>query len=338
MFKQILIYLLISVGLTTTVFASEPVDEKKLAIEVNEFIDMMVDEHAFDREYLEKWFASAKPNKPILKTIARPAESTMTWHRYRKIFIQQERVDKGLAFWKEHEETLARAEAKYGVPAEVILGLIGVETKYGRIKGKIDVFDSLYTLGFHFPRRSKFFRKELKEFLLLAREQEWTIGTINGSYAGAMGYGQFMPSSYRMYAVDFDDDGKIDLLNNPVDAIGSVANYVKVHGWEVDGGLVYKADVKGEKYKTLKTKGLKPKSTIEQFSQANVTVKEQLSPEMKAVLVELQQKDHKEYWLGLHNFYVISRYNPRAMYTMAVIQLTEMIKEQRFATTSGEAK
>jgi len=297
----------------------------------------MIKEHGFEKKYLQHWFETAKSNQKILKTISRPAEASMPWHKYRNIFIQQERVDKGIAFWKEHAETLARAESSFGVPAEVIVGLIGVETKYGRIKGNFDVFNALYTLGFHFPRRSKFFRKELKEFLLLAREQDWSVGSIKGSYAGAMGYGQFMPSSYRMYAVDFDGDGKIDLLNNPVDAIGSVANYIKVHGWEADGELVYKVKVTGDKYQSLLKRRLKPAATVAEFIKAGVEVSNKLDPKLKAVLIELQQKGHKEYWLGLHNFYVISRYNPRAMYTMAVIQLTGQVKEQ-YMHPSGEAQ
>ena len=338
MYNQILLYLLTCFGLSLSVFASEPVDEKKIALEVEQFINQMVKDSGFEKQQLQKWFANAKANQSILKKINRPAEGSMPWHRYRNIFIQQERVDKGIIFWKEHAETLDRAESTFGVPAELIVGLIGVETKYGQIKGSFDVFNALYTLGFHFPRRSKFFRSELKEFLILAREQQWSIGTINGSYAGAMGFGQFMPSSYRNYAVDFDNDGRIDLLENPVDAIGSVANYIKKHGWETGGDLVYKADVSGERYQTLLKKRLKPTVKIIELAEAGVKVEDKLDPQMKAVLIELEQKDHKEYWLGLHNFYVISRYNPRKLYTMAVIQLTGMIKEQYSVATTGVGK
>jgi len=338
LYKQILIYLLINIGLSHSLFAADTATEKSVAIDVNNFKQMMIKKHGFTEAELQKWFDTAKVNQRILKTIKRPAEVAMPWYKYRNIFIQQGRIDLGLAFWKQHAKTLQRAEEKFGVPAEVVVGLIGVETKYGRIKGKLDVFNSLYTLGFHFPRRSKFFRKELKEFLILAKEQQWTVGTINGSYAGAMGYGQFMPSSYRMYAVDFDGDGKINLLNNPVDAIGSVANYIKVHGWKPGGELIYKAEVSGNQYKSLLTKGLKPKNKINKFLDAGVKVSDELNPELNAILIELEQKDHKEYWLGLHNFYVISRYNPRTLYTMAVVQLTELIKEQYQATGSGEAR
>lgn len=338
MYKQILFYLLICIGISIPVLASEPADDKKIAAAVDKFITEMVANHGFEKQQLALWFDNAKINHKIIKTIKRPAESAMPWHKYRNIFIQQERVDKGIAFWKENAATLARAEKEFGVPAELIVGLIGVETKYGRIKGKYDVFNSLYTLGFHFPRRTKFFQKELKEFLLLAREQEWTSGMIKGSYAGAMGYGQFMPSSYRMYAVDFDKDGKINLLDNVVDAIGSVANYIKVHGWKTGETITHKVTLSGDDYKKLMTKGLKPKTSIEQFIRAGVSIDKKINPQSKAVLIDLKQPDHKEYWLGMHNFYVISRYNPRKLYTMAVVQLTDMIKNQYSSAVSGNVQ
>lgn len=338
MHKPILFYLLISFCLSIPVNANNSEVNKKLVNEIDKFINEMVVNHNFQRKQIQSWFNKATVNQKILNAISRPAEATHPWHKYKNIFIQQERVDKGISFWKENAKTLARAEKTFGVPAEVIVGLIGVETKYGRIKGKFDVFNALYTLGFHFPRRSKFFKKELREFLLLARDQEWKTGTIKGSYAGAMGYGQFMPSSYRMYAVDFDNDGKIDLLDNPVDAIGSVANYIKVHGWQKGKNIVHKANVTGKEYKALLKKGLKPNATIRQFQQAGIRIEDNINPETKAVLIELRQPDHKEYWLGLHNFYVISRYNPRKLYTMAVVQLTGLVKEQYKAVVSVESQ
>ena len=342
MFKRILLCLLLSFSLVVSVFADESVvdkiDDKQIAAEVEQFIEEMSQEYSFDKLRLRSWFANAKVVPSILKSISRPAEATMAWHQYRKIFIQPKRVTDGVAFWREHAATLERAESTFGVSAEVIVGLIGVETFYGGNKGSYDVFNALYTLGFHFPRRSKFFRKELKEFLLLARDQDWSVGSINGSYAGAMGFGQFMPSSYRMYAVDFDDDGKIDLLNNPVDAIGSVANYIKVHGWQTGGKLVYKAEVSGTDYQQMLSKSLKPSVTVADFIKAGVKVRDKIDPQLLAILIELEQKDHQEYWLGLHNFYVLSRYNPRVLYTMAVTELSGLIKEQYRVTTAGSTK
>ncbi len=310
----------------------------KITAAVDKFITEMIANHGFEKQQLALWFDNAKVIHKIIKTIKRPAETAMPWHEYRDIFIQQERVDKGIAFWKKNAATLARAEKEFGVPAELIVGLIGVETKYGRIKGNYDVFNSLYTLGFHFPRRTKFFRKELKEFLLLAREQGWTSGMIKGSYAGAMGYGQFMPSSYRMYAVDFDKDGKINLLDNEVDAIGSVANYIKVHGWKSGETITHKVTVSGDDHKKLMIKGLKPKTSIEQFIRAGISIDREVHPQTKAVLIDLKHPNHKEYWLGMHNFYVISRYNPRKFYTMAVVQLTDLIEKQYNETVSGNSQ
>jgi len=342
LFKQMLILLLLSTAINTAVLAetksTKMLDEKQLALDVEAFYLMMTSKHGFTETELNLWFNDVKPNKGILKAIHRPAEASMPWFKYRNIFIQQERVDLGVEFWKKNAETLQRAEKEFGVPAELIVGLMGVETKYGRIKGKNDVFNALYTLGFHYPRRSKFFRKELKEFFLLAREQDWTPGLIKGSYAGAMGYGQFMPSSYRMYAVDFDKDGKIDLLNNKVDAIGSIANYIKMHKWKKGGDIIHKAEVAGLGYKALLQRGLKPSKKISDFRKAGVTVNDSLGSDELALLIELKQKDHKEYWVALHNFYVISRYNPRTLYTMAVVQLTEMINERYKTSTNGGAK
>ncbi len=332
MIKQLLIAVTISLFATTLTLAKEEktraADNQQAKAEIDQFINELIKENGFTRATLDLWFEGAEANMTILKRIHRPAEASLAWHQYRKIFIQQERIDLGIVFWNKHLETLTRAEETYGVPAELIVGLIGVETKYGRIKGKLDVFNALYTLSFYFPRRSKFFRSELKAFLILAREQQWTAGKIKGSYAGAMGYGQFMPSSYRMYAVDFDGDGFINLLDNPVDAIGSVANYIKVHGWKTGESIVHRAYVKGNAYQALMQKGLKPKKTVADFIQAGVTIDDDLNPTDKALLIDLKQKEMTEYWLGKHNFYVISRYNPRKLYTMAVIQLSELIGAQ----------
>ena len=332
--KQILIGLLLSFVISQDLLATEKNDAKKLAADVDSFKQMMISKHGFSDEELTAWFSTVTTDKVILKKISRPAEAAMPWHRYRNIFIQQERVDKGIIFWNKYNEALVRAENTYGVPINLIVGLIGVETKYGRIKGKDDVFNSLYTLAFHFPRRAKFFRSELKEFLLLAREQEWPVGSIKGSYAGAMGYGQFMPSSYRQYAVDFDNDGKINLLSNPVDAIGSVANYIKVHGWKKGETIAHKASVEGTGFNKVLSRKLKPTKTVAELSAAGVKFDGEIDKNKKAILIALKQKEGMEYWIGMHNFYVISRYNPRTLYTMAVTQLSELIQIQQQANLS----
>ena len=205
--------------------------------DVKIFIDEMVEQHGFDRAYLEDKFASAKRLDNVLESIAKPAEKELNWGQYRPIFVTNKRSNKGKKFIRENRATLERAEKEYGVPVEIIAAIIGVETFYGRHTGKYTVFDSLTTLGFDYPKRGKFFRSELKQFLLLSKEEDIDIETMTGSYAGAMGMPQFISSSYRRYAVDFDGDGKRDLWNSTEDVIGSVANYFSEHGW-VKGGEV----------------------------------------------------------------------------------------------------
>ena len=195
-----------------------------------------------------------------------------------------------MKFWSENEETLKRAEEKYGVPAEIIVSIIGVETKYGKFKGKFPVMDALSTLGFDYPKRGKFFRKQLKEFLILAREEKVDPMSLLGSYAGAMGKPQFMPSSYRHYAVDFDGDGKRDLLGNSVDVIGSVANYFDRHRWKTGGQVTARAKIKGKRYRKVVKKGIKPHSTVQQLEKLGITAKEEVAKDERAALIELELK------------------------------------------------
>jgi membrane-bound lytic murein transglycosylase B len=292
------------------------------------FIKTMVEKHQFDREWVVHILQQAEPKQSILDAMSRPAESVMTWGRYRKIFIQDSRIDQGVEFWKEHRETLARAEREYGVPASMIVGIIGVETRFGRNKGSYRVVDALATLGFDFPRRSTFFLGQLEEYMLMVREQKLQPFDLKGSYAGAMGFGQFIPGSYRAYAVDFDGDGQIDIINNPVDAIGSVANYFKSHGWRNGQSVVSGAVLKKSVDQALFNTGLKPEKTILELSKAGIGSDRALAPELKATAMRLDGDDGDEYWIGLKNFYVITRYNHSAMYAMAAYQLSELIAAQ----------
>ncbi len=205
-------------------------------------VDELVAEEGFDRQELMKVFAQAQRKDSILEAIARPAEKTKPWYQYREIFLNEKREQQGVEFFNQHRATLLRAEREFGVPAEIIVAIIGVETSYGRVAGSYRVLDALSTLAFDYPPRSPFFTAELKDFLILTRDQGMDPTDLMGSYAGAMGYGQFMPSSYRNYAIDFDHDGKIDIWENPVDAIGSVANYFKQHGWRQGDVVVAAAD------------------------------------------------------------------------------------------------
>jgi membrane-bound lytic murein transglycosylase B len=289
--------------------------------DVQQFIGEMVEKHGFDRNDLELKFALAKKLDGVLEAIAKPAEKVLTWREYRPIFVTTKRIRRGNDFLQVHDETLKRAEKEYGVPAEIITAIIGVETYYGRLSGKTQVFDSLVTLGFDYPPRSRFFLSELEQFLLLTREEDIDVSVVRGSYAGAMGMPQFISSSYRQYAVDFDGDGKRDLWNSTADVIGSVANYFKVHGWKNGGQVVVPARVEGQIEETRNK--LKPHTDISDLAKEGVFPETAVDNDAKATVITLKGKRGKEYWLGLDNFYVITRYNHSAMYAMAVYQLSQ---------------
>jgi len=318
------LFCLVSLCFTSTAYAEEKFNTKK----VRAFVDEMVSKHKFNKKKLNKLLSQGVLKTSIIDAMTRPAEGK-PWHEYRNIFIKPARIKGGVKFWKENEATLKRAERKYGVPPEFIVAIIGVETRYGANTGSYRVIDSLMTLGFNYPKRSKFFRSELEQFLLLTREEKLDPLSLKGSYAGAMGKPQFISSSYRHYAVDFDNDGTRDLLGNTVDVIGSVANYFSRHHWVAGQAVVSKAKVKGSKYKKLVKKGLKPKTPLSQFSKYDVTFSDKISGKLKAALIELDGKKGKEYWVGLKNFYVITRYNRSPLYAMAVFQLSQEIRELR---------
>lgn len=294
---------------------------------VGTLINKMVKKHKFDRKELTTLFGQVQEVPKVVERMTKPAEG-LPWHRYRNIFLKDVRINQGVQFWQENEKALRRAEEKYGVPAEIIVAIIGVETRYGRHKGGYRILDSMATLMVGYPRRSKFFSRELEEFLLLARAEGFNPLEIEGSYAGAMGKPQFMPSSYRMYAVDFDGDGVRDLLNNATDAIGSVANYLSRHGWKRGQPITVQAEVTGSKRKLVK-KGYKPHSTVASLEQMGVTSKQVVNQKLKSALIELEAKNGNEYWLSLPNFYAITRYNHSALYAMAVYQLAQSVSERR---------
>ncbi|RRJ83568.1 lytic murein transglycosylase B [Aestuariirhabdus litorea] len=290
-------------------------------------IEEMVEEHQYDRETLQRVFDSAERKQPILDAIARPAERTKTWGEYRKIFLTPARTEAGLAFWQQHAEALSRAEREYGVPAQIIVAIIGVETFYGKHKGRFRVVDALSTLGFDYEPRQSFFRKQLKEFLLLSREQRFDPLELTGSYAGAMGFPQFIPSSFRAYAVDFDGDGQIDIWNNPVDAIGSVANYFRRHGWQQGAPVVTRARVSGSRYADGVSDKLKPAQTLEQLEALGWEPLQAPAADASVRGIRLQGERGSEFWVGMHNFYVITRYNHSTLYAMAAYQLSEELKD-----------
>lgn len=308
---------------------STPSLAAKLGEQETAFVQQMVKQHGFAASAVESAIRKAKIRKPILDAISRPAEKRLTWGQYRKIFIQDSRIKGGVKFWNENAELLKKAEQEYGVPPEVIVAIIGVETRYGKHTGKFPVLDALYTLGFHYPPRAKFFRSELEHFLLLAREEKVSPTLPLGSYAGAMGRPQFISSSFRAYAVDFDGDGKRDIWHNNADVIGSVANYFSRHGWQSNGPVT--EQVKGVKatHQPLIEKGYKPTLTVEHLRDQGIKLSSTLDGEHKTSLLELENSEDKEHWLGLHNFYVITRYNHSPLYAMAVHQLSQEILKRR---------
>lgn len=295
--------------------------------EIAPFVREMVSRHGFERAQLERMLGGVRVRPKILKAIARPAES-LDWYQYYPIFLTATRITKGEEFWRAHDDTLAQASKEYGVSPEIIVAIIGVETLYGTRKGKHLVLDSLATLAFRYPKRSKFFRRELEQFLILAQQENFDTPKVKGSYAGAMGIPQFISSSYRRYAVDFNGDGVRDLLNSEIDAIGSVANYLKMHGWQRDGAVALPANVSGDEYKVLVKKGLKPHTPVSDMHDFGVVVLYASENESPGALIELTNKDDTEHWVGLQNFYAITRYNHSSLYAMAVFQLAREIRKR----------
>ena len=306
------------------------------------FIKQAVSEYGLSKESVISALKHAKKQESIIKAISRPAEKVLTWSEYRSIFINPKRINSGLAFMREHADLLEAAEKKYGVPSFVIAAIIGVETYYGKIKGSHTVMDALSTLAFDYPPRSAFFRGELLHFLKLANEEKLDIATLKGSYAGAMGYGQFIPSSYRHYAVDFNGDGQRDLVNSVEDAIGSVANYLAKHKWR-DGEPVLLEFDRSTKANQPDSKihfnSLKKRYTLSQLEQMGFSLtnkpdylgeivnEKAISDKEKFVLIKVNHDDRLYYMGGFHNFYVITRYNHSHLYALAVSELAAKMLE-----------
>lgn len=294
--------------------------------EVKAFIDDLVKSEKFSRQELQDILGKAHKSDRVLELISRPAEKRLEWKDYRRIFMTQERVDRGVTFWEAHEKTLTRVEKQYGVPAHVIVAIIGVETYYGRQTGGFKVLDALSTLSFDYPPRSKFFTKQLKEFLILTREQKLDASDLTGSYAGAMGIPQFMPSSYRAYAVDYTGDGQSNIWKQEEDAIASVANYLRENGWKAGKPIVSKAKVTGTKYEKVVSDSVRPKKTLKQLEGSGWRPVAVLPEASKVAAIKLEGDKGPEYWLGMHNFYVITTYNRSKLYAMAVYQLARDVK------------
>ena len=315
------IYLfLLSIFFTVAAYGGNYADRE----EVKAFVKELVASESFNEKELLSVFAHAQYKQKIIDAISRPAERVLNWSRYQDIFLTERRVAGGIAFMRDHREALEAAERKYGVPPEIVAAIIGVETMYGSITGGYRVLDALSTLAFDYPPRSSFFRSELKQFILLVREERQMITNLTGSYAGAMGLGQFIPSSYRAYAVDFDGDGIRDIWNNPTDAIGSVANYLSRHGWLRDEKITLRVEAEGLPQNIFNA-SLKPSKSIRELVSLGLHEIPLQSDEMVSPM-RLVGKSGDEFWLGLTNFYVITRYNHSRLYAMAVFQLSEDLR------------
>ncbi|MEK6750206.1 MAG: lytic murein transglycosylase B [Pseudomonadota bacterium] len=295
--------------------------------EVHAFIEELARLQHFDRQQLAALFSTIKPRAKVVEAISRPAEA-QPWHKYRPRFIQAQRIDQGAAYWRAHSQYFNAAQESFGVPPEIITAIMGVETRYGANAGGFKVVESLVTLGFDYTPRTTFFRKELQEFLLLCREEGWDPRSIKGSYAGAMGLGQFMPSTYRRFALDFDGDGRRDLHKSAADTIGSIAYYLYSHGWGAGAPIVVQVTTQGDAYTRFITRDFKADTPLIEMRENGVTWDEGVVAE-RGGLFALENTGGIEHWVGFSNFYAITRYNRSVHYSMAVYELAQEILRRR---------
>jgi membrane-bound lytic murein transglycosylase B len=300
---------------------------------VQQFIQKMVSDHQFSENELSTWFQQINPNTKILELMDKQTEN-LNWHAYQKLLVTKERIQEGIAFWQKHEATLASAAQQFGIEPEILVAILGLESFYGKRNGNFSVFEALSTLAFRYPRRAAFFEKELAQYLLITREEGFDPLSVKGSYAGAMGPAQFMPSSYKQYAINFNQKGNRDILNNIPNVLGSIANYFKAHGWQSGAPVAYPAQVSGTRYKQFQ-QSTKPSissaNTLEQWQQYGVTLKDRpaIRDKTKAVakLLTLEGASGQEHWVAYPNFDVIKRYNQSNHYAMAIHLLSQKIRE-----------
>ena len=316
--------------------------------EAQDVIETLVTEYGFDESYVTQILQTAKKQDKILQSMSSPAEFTWTWDRYRKLFLEEKRISNGKKFIRENSALFDRVENEFGVPKEIITSILGVETRYGKIMGSYRVLDSLATLGFDFPRRSKFFKTELIQLFILARENNLDINSVQGSYAGAMGYGQFISSSYRAYAIDYDGDGYADLFNSVPDAVASIANYLKKHGWKRDGAIVKSVELNSvskiythesnlNKFIPLKfTEGIEEDYIVKEGdSLLSIAISHDLQLKELMALNNIKEKNlirsgqtillnkpKDLYFIGDDNFIAITKYNRSHFYAKAVYDLS----------------
>ena len=318
--KHIFIFSALIINLHPVLASTDQEKEKSL------LIDELIQEHGFDEQYVLNIFGNTKYLPQLIESISKPAERTKTWPEYRNIFVTKKRIAAGVLFAKQHEEIIDRAAREMGVPRKILLGILGVETYFGRIQGSYKVMDSLYTLATGYPPRAKFFRSELINLFYLSREENLPILDIKGSYAGAMGASQFISSSYRNYAVDGNNDGKIDLFNSWDDVLISIGNYLKQNGWDSSEEIYSRYPTNKLLSSIVASKTIKPTSTVQDLLNEGVEISG-FKPDDVAQLIQLDDVNVKDdSYIGHHNFYVITTYNRNVMYALVVVQLGEAIE------------
>jgi membrane-bound lytic murein transglycosylase B len=302
--------------------------------DVQRFVTDMVEKHGFERRELDVLFSKLRRQGSVLRAMTPPAEAPQrSWQVYRSMFVNAQRIEAGRRFREANAEALTRASATYGVPESIILAIIGVETVYGRNTGTYRVADALATLAFDFPPRADYFRSELEQFLLFARDERVDVLGLRGSFAGAIGIPQFMPGTFRRFAVDFDGDGRRDLVSSPADAIGSVANFLKEHGWRPGEAVAVRTQVTGQDYRKLLDGAVKPAYLPRELAAAGVAVPEDVPADRLCTLLELQSPGlPNEYWIGFENFYVVTRYNRSTFYALSVLDLSRALENALAAT------
>ncbi len=312
-------------GFASLVFAQVPAP---MRADVAFFISNMVERHAMDADVLRAMFSELKPVSAIVKAVSAPS-TNRPWHEYRPLFVDTGRIDGGVRFWNENQAALARAAETYGVPESIIVSIIGVETRFGKVVGNHRVLDALYTLGFDLPGRNEYFKSEMEAFLLLTREQGWSPASIKGSYAGAMGMPQFMPTSYRKYAVDFNTDGTIDLWKDTSDVIGSVANFLYSFGWRRHEPIAVPTRYEGNDVQAVLSLGIKPHTALHQLKAQGVVPSVEVDEQLWASVLTLDGPEGPDYWLCFANFNAILQYNRSRNYAMSVHQLALEIARER---------
>jgi membrane-bound lytic murein transglycosylase B len=309
--------------------------------EVRQFISEMVVKHGFVRKELNLLFSRAQFQPAIIKSMDRPAGTPLnSWQIYRGLFVNSQRIDEGAQFWNRHSEALQRAAAEFGVPEEIIVAIIGIETVYGRNVGTYRVIDALSTLAFDYPKRAEFFRSELESYLLFARDAEIDVFQVKGSYAGAIGIPQFMPGSYRRFAVDYDGDGRINLAMSAADAVGSIGNFLKAHGWARGEAAAYLAEVSGNNWQNLAAAGVSPLFRVADLPLFGVKLDAPLPADTPCALIVLESPGQpSEFRVGLQNFHVLTRYNRSSFYAVAVLELgAEIVRSRQQAVGRIEVK